>query len=272
MSKKFLKHMKEEYVKKNQKNMIKNIKEIVSKNKIQNNVRKYREPKIKKRLYITEGESAANAILNVVDPKTDGVLFITGKINNIHKMKNGILSILDSDGTIKNENILNLMSVLKINIENIEYTRCPYNEIIIAADADDDGTHIVVLLISLICTLMPEYKRNKKLKVLFTPNYIETDNKGKIKKLLYTDIDIPICNAINCKHMESINYEHIKGLGQIEHEYWEYFKQIFGGIHNMALPVDISDEDFNNTFISVLDPQSNIRKQLILKSVKYSVI
>ncbi len=48
---------------------------------------------------------------------------------------------IDENGRFRNHNIFNLMSILKVDLNKIPISEPPFKEIVLASDADDDGTH-----------------------------------------------------------------------------------------------------------------------------------
>ena len=125
-------------------------------------------------IYIVEGKSAAGAVVTARDDYRQAVIGLTGK--PINCMKNYNLSIL-----LNNKVIVNLYRSLQCGIEakskyikdlpkfNIDNLR--YNKIIIAADADIDGKHIVILMLAMFYVLSPSLLKERKVYIAESPLY-----------------------------------------------------------------------------------------------------
>lgn len=100
-------------------------------------------------LFIVEGNSAGGSAKNGRDPEVQAILPIRGKILNIEKKS--------THSILKNSEIQSLILAIGTGItNNFDYSKLRYNKIILMADADVDGQHIQLLLLTLIFRLMPE--------------------------------------------------------------------------------------------------------------------
>lgn len=109
-------------------------------------------------LFITEGNSASGTITACRDPKYQAVFSLRGKPLNSYGEDKRIV--------YKNEEFNLLQAALNIE-EGLDGLR--YNRIIIATDADDDGMHIRLLIITFFLQFFPELVRRGHLFVLETP-------------------------------------------------------------------------------------------------------
>jgi topoisomerase-4 subunit B len=109
-------------------------------------------------LFITEGDSASGSITKVRNPNIQAVFSLKGKPLNTHGKTRRIM--------YENQELHMLHSAL--NVENgIEGLR--YNNIVLATDADVDGMHIRLLLITFFLTFLPDLVKNGHLYILQTP-------------------------------------------------------------------------------------------------------
>ena len=100
-------------------------------------------------LYITEGDSASGAVLNVRNPKFQAVLSIFGVIDNTIGM--------NINHAMQKQTIKNLIRVLGCGIgSSFDITKLRWNRIIIETDADIDGHNITSNLSAFFCDHMPE--------------------------------------------------------------------------------------------------------------------
>ena len=135
-------------------------------------------------LFITEGDSASGSITKSRNVNTQAVFSLRGKPLNSYGMSKKIV--------YENEEFNLLQAALDIE-EDIENLR--YNNIVIATDADVDGMHIRLLLITFFLQFFPEIIKDGHLYILQTPLfrvrnkketiycYSEEERKAAIEKL-----------------------------------------------------------------------------------------
>jgi len=118
-------------------------------------------------LFITEGDSASGSITKSRDVNTQAVFSLKGKPLNTYGLTKKIV--------YENEEFNLLQSALDIedDMDNLRY-----NRIVIATDADVDGMHIRLLLISFFLQFFPELIRQEHLFILQTPLF-RVRNKKK---------------------------------------------------------------------------------------------
>ncbi len=109
-------------------------------------------------IFLTEGESAAGSITKIRDVNTQAVFSLRGKPLNTYGMP--------LPEVYKNEEFALLRAALNIE-ESIDDLR--YNKIIIATDADVDGMHIRLLLLTYFLQFCPDLIKNGHVYVLQTP-------------------------------------------------------------------------------------------------------
>lgn len=109
-------------------------------------------------IFITEGNSASGSITTCRDPKYQAVFSLRGKPLNCYGMSKKVV--------YENEEFNLLQAALNIE-DGLDGLR--YNRIIIATDADDDGMHIRLLIITFFLQFFPELVRRGHLFILETP-------------------------------------------------------------------------------------------------------
>jgi len=109
-------------------------------------------------IFITEGDSASGSITKARDVQTQAVFSLRGKPLNTHNKTKKIV--------YENEEFNLLQHALNIEdgIENLRY-----NKVIIATDADVDGMHIRLLLMTFFLQFFPDLVRNGHVYILETP-------------------------------------------------------------------------------------------------------
>ncbi|TDU68117.1 topoisomerase-4 subunit B [Prosthecobacter fusiformis] len=158
-------------------------------------------------LFITEGDSASGSITKSRDVNTQGVFSLRGKPLNCFGLSRKIV--------YENEEFYLLANALQID-ENIEDLR--YNKIILATDADVDGMHIRLLMITFFLQFFPEIVRAGHLFILQTPLF-RVRNK---KETFYCYSDTERQRAIH-KCGKSAEITRFKGLGEISPDEFKHF-------------------------------------------------
>ncbi len=158
-------------------------------------------------LFITEGDSASGSITKARSPETQAVFSLRGKPLNCYGLSKKIV--------YENEEFNLLQHAL--DIENgIEDLR--YNQIIIATDADVDGSHIRLLLLTFFLQFFPDVVREGHLYILQTPLF-RVRNK---KETIYCYSEEEKNAAIN-KLGNKPEITRFKGLGEISPHEFEAF-------------------------------------------------
>ncbi|PIQ15405.1 MAG: DNA topoisomerase IV, partial [Flavobacteriales bacterium CG18_big_fil_WC_8_21_14_2_50_32_9] len=119
---------------------------------------KENDRKVDTTLFITEGDSASGSITKSRDVNTQAVFSLKGKPLNTYGLTKKIV--------YENEEFNLLQAALNIE-ESIDDLR--YNNIVIATDADVDGMHIRLLLITFFLLFFPDIIKNGHLYILDTP-------------------------------------------------------------------------------------------------------
>jgi len=158
-------------------------------------------------LFITEGDSASGSITKSRDVNTQAVFSLRGKPLNSYGMSKKIV--------YENEEFNLLQAALDIE-ESIEDLR--YNNIVIATDADVDGMHIRLLLITFFLQFFPEMIKEGHLYILQTPLF-RVRNK---KETIYCYSDEERRDAIE-KLKPKPEITRFKGLGEISPDEFKNF-------------------------------------------------
>ena len=165
------------------------------------------ERKAETMIFITEGDSASGSITKSRNVETQAVFSLKGKPLNCYGLTKKIV--------YENEEFNLLQAALNIE-ESLEDLR--YNHVIIATDADVDGMHIRLLMITFFLQFFPDVIKNGHLYILQTPLF-RVRNK-KETRYCYTEADR--INALNDlgKNPEITRF---KGLGEISPEEFKHF-------------------------------------------------
>jgi len=158
-------------------------------------------------LFITEGDSASGSITKSRDVNTQAVFSLRGKPLNSYGMSKKIV--------YENEEFNLLQAALDIE-EDMGDLR--YNNIVIATDADVDGMHIRLLLITFFLQFFPELIKDGHLYILQTPLF-RVRNK---KETIYCYSEEERVNAIE-KLKPKPEITRFKGLGEISPDEFKHF-------------------------------------------------
>lgn len=158
-------------------------------------------------LFITEGDSASGSITKSRDVNTQAVFSLRGKPLNTYGMTKKIV--------YENEEFNLLQAALNIE-ESLEDLR--YNNIVIATDADVDGMHIRLLLITFFLQFFPELIKEGHLYILQTPLF-RVRNK---KETIYCYSETEKQQAIE-KLKGKPEITRFKGLGEISPDEFKHF-------------------------------------------------
>ena len=174
-------------------------------------------------IFITEGDSASGSLTTTRDAKTQAVFSLRGKPLNTFGLRR--------DTIYKNEEFFLLQSALNIE-DGIDGLR--YNKIIIATDADVDGMHIRLLMITFFLQYFPEVIKNGHLFVLQTPLFRVRNKKQTIYCYSEEERDKAAAKLGSAREITRF-----KGLGEISPG---EFKEFIGsGIRLDAVSLKSSD-------------------------------
>lgn len=158
-------------------------------------------------IFITEGDSASGSITKSRDVETQAVFSLKGKPLNCYGMTKRVV--------YENEEFNYLQAALNIE-ESLEDLR--YNHVIIATDADVDGMHIRLLMITFFLQFFPDLIKNGHLYILQTPLF-RVRNK-KETRYCYSDAERVKALQELGKNPEITRF---KGLGEISPDEFKYF-------------------------------------------------
>ncbi|MED5354845.1 MAG: DNA topoisomerase IV subunit B [Bacteroidota bacterium] len=165
------------------------------------------EKRLETTLFITEGDSASGSITKSRDVNTQAVFSLRGKPLNSYGMSKKIV--------YENEEFNLLQAALNIE-DSIEDLR--YNNIVIATDADVDGMHIRLLLITFFLQFFPDLIKTGHLYILQTPLFRVRNSKETI----YCYSEQEKRSAMD-KLKTNPEITRFKGLGEISPDEFKFF-------------------------------------------------
>ena len=180
-------------------------------------------------IFITEGDSASGTITKVRNANNQAVFSLRGKPINCFKESRKKVA--------ENEELNLLIAALGVE-EDLDNLR--YNNIIVATDADDDGMHIRMLVLTFTMKYYPELIRRGHVYILQTPLF-RVHNKKEIRYCYSPEERDKAVAALKT----GVEITRFKGLGEISsHEFVDFIGE------NMRLDtVKLSDEESISTIM-----------------------
>jgi len=163
--------------------------------------------KLETTLFITEGDSASGSITKSRDVNTQAVFSLRGKPLNTYGMNKKVV--------YENEEFNLLQSALNIE-DGLEHLR--YNNIVVATDADVDGMHIRLLLITFFLQFFPDLVKYGHLYILQTPLF-RVRNKSKTIYCYSDEERHETLRELGAKP----EITRFKGLGEISPDEFKHF-------------------------------------------------
>ncbi|WP_426095043.1 DNA topoisomerase IV subunit B [Flavobacterium sp. DSR2-3-3] len=200
-------------------------------------------------LFITEGDSASGSITKSRDVNTQAVFSLRGKPLNSYGMSKKIV--------YENEEFNLLQAALDIE-DGLEKLR--YNNIVIATDADVDGMHIRLLLITFFLQFFPELIKEGHLYILQTPLF-RVRNK---KETIYCYSEEERRNAIE-KLKPKPEITRFKGLGEISPDEFKNFIGETIRLDPIMMDKNTSIEQLLSFYMGKNTPD---RQEFIIKNLK----
>jgi topoisomerase IV subunit B len=200
-------------------------------------------------VFITEGDSASGSITKARDVETQAVFSLRGKPLNTYGLKKKIV--------YENEEFNLLQHALNIE-EGLEDLR--YNNVVIATDADVDGMHIRLLLLTFFLQFFPDLVKEGHVKVLETPLFRVRDKK----QTFYCYSEEEKQAAIRTLKGKA-EITRFKGLGEISpHEFEDFISE------NIRLsPVILGQENSIEDILSYyMGKNTQERQEFIIDNLK----
>lgn len=160
-------------------------------------------------LYLVEGDSAGGSAKQGRDRKFQAILPLRGKVLNTERAS--------ADAVLKNEEIATIIYTIGADYgSSFDIKKCNYKKIIIMTDADDDGAHIQVLLLTFFFRYMRPLIEDGRVYIACPPLFKIT-KRGKKEEIIYAwtneekDMILSKCNSQTL-------VQRYKGLGEMNAE------------------------------------------------------
>ena len=208
-------------------------------------------------VYLVEGDSAGGSAKNCRDSRFQAILPLRGKVLNVEKAR--------LDKVYSNTSIIPIIQALGCGIgDDFDIEKLRYGKIIIMADADVDGSHIRILLLTFFFRHMRPLIEQGHVYLAQPPLY----KVYKGKQLRYAFSDEERDRAIEELGVKGVESERYKGLGEMDAE--QLWETTMDPERRTLLKVTIDDAIRCDEIFSVLmGDMVEPRREFITKNAKF---
>ncbi len=160
-------------------------------------------------LYLVEGDSAGGSAKQGRNRKYQAILPLRGKVINTERAR--------IEDVLKNEEINTIIHTIGAGLSSeFDLKACNYDKIIIMTDADTDGAHIQVLLLTFFFRYMRKLIEAGKVFIALPPLYRIDFTKDKQRRTVYAWSDEELQELL--EHKKDVEIQRYKGLGEMNAE------------------------------------------------------
>ena len=213
-------------------------------------------------LFLVEGDSAGGSAKQGRNSKYQAILPLRGKVINSEKQKLADL--------LKNEEINTIIYTVGAGVgEDFDANRSNYDKIIIMTDADTDGAHIQVLLLTFFFRFMRGLIEQGKVYIALPPLYkvFKKTSKGEVYRYAWNDLDLASAKK---EIGENAKIQRYKGLGEMNPD--QLRETTMNPKTRSLLRVEINDYAIaDRRLTTLMGDNAAIRRQWIEENVHFTL-
>ena len=216
----------------------------------------------KNELFLVEGDSAGGSAKLGRNRTFQAILPLRGKVINTEKAK--------ADDIFKNEEISTMIHTIGAGVgQDFDLSDVNYDKIIIMTDADTDGAHIQVLLLTFFFRYMRELIEAGKIYIALPPLYKVSKGQGKKQLIEYAWTDEDLADAIN-KVGKGYMLQRYKGLGEMNAD--QLWDTTMNPETRTLIKVTLEDAaDADHRVVTLMGDKVEPRREWIERNVNFTM-
>ena len=209
-------------------------------------------------MYIVEGDSAGGSAKSGRNSEFQAILPLRGKVLNVQKVR--------LERALSNNEILSMIQAIGTGIgEEFDILKARYHKIVIMTDADVDGEHICILLLTFFYRFMPQLIEQGYIYVAKPPLY--KAQTGKTVKYAYSDQELEAFKTLFPG--KKLDIQRYKGLGEMDAE--QLWETTMDPAKRTLVQVHLEDAaEATQTFEMLMGEEVEPRKKFIQENAHYA--